>query len=99
MLRSRSFSSFSNNYSFPAVPTALSFNQTSVPAHTDETALYLIGAVAAPIAQALVDQAQLSFSSAAITNVAEDGFDLALKGSLTGTGPLDAQIEFVGGVV
>ncbi|KAH8119480.1 hypothetical protein DFH11DRAFT_1722990 [Phellopilus nigrolimitatus] len=75
--------------------TDLSFNQTNVPALTDNTALYLIGAVAPPIVQSLVDQATLTFTEANITNISNDGFDLALKGSLTGTGPLDAEITFV----
>ena len=28
-------------------------------------------------------------------NISDGGFDLSLKGSLTGTGPFDAQIAFV----
>ena len=36
---------------------------------TDETALYLISVVAAPIVQQLVDQSELSFSAANITSV------------------------------
>ena len=75
--------------------TDLSFNQSSVPATTDDTALYLIGAVAPPIVQALVDQASLTFEEADISNISNEGFDLALKGSLTGTGPLDAELIFV----
>ncbi|KAI5120964.1 hypothetical protein M0805_006636 [Coniferiporia weirii] len=78
--------------------TDLSFNQSNVPAITDDTALYLIGAVAPPIVQGLVDQADLVFTKANITNISSDGFDLALKGSLTGIGPLDAEITFVGPV-
>ncbi|KIY74263.1 hypothetical protein CYLTODRAFT_363931 [Cylindrobasidium torrendii FP15055 ss-10] len=75
-------------------PTDLSFNQSGVKVNTDDTALYLIGAVAGPIAQRLVDQAVLEFTEANITNISDDGFDLALVGSLTDTGPLDALIEF-----
>jgi len=66
---------------------------------TDETALYLIGAVSAPIAQLLVNNAVLQFTEANITNISDDGFDLSLVGSLTGTGPLDALIEFTEPVV
>ena len=29
-----------------------------------------------------------------IRNISDDGFDLSLKGALTGTGPLDAEITF-----
>lgn len=78
---------------------------------TDRTALYLIGAVAGPIAQDLVNGASLSFTEANITsvwasshdviahkqhsNISNDGFDLNLQGSLINVGPLDALIEFV----
>ncbi|RPD70056.1 hypothetical protein L226DRAFT_261105 [Lentinus tigrinus ALCF2SS1-7] len=75
--------------------TDLSFKQNNVDAITDETALYLISVVAPPIVQQLVDQSELKFSAANISNISDDGFDLALKGSLTGTGPFDAQIAFV----
>ncbi|CAL1708136.1 unnamed protein product [Somion occarium] len=79
--------------------TDLSFAQHNVPVNVDDTALFLIGAVAAPIAQHLVDQAELTFSEANITNISDEGFDLALQGSLTGTGPLDALIEFTEPVI
>ncbi|KAF9007982.1 hypothetical protein BDQ17DRAFT_1388900 [Cyathus striatus] len=72
----------------------LLFRQNDVPAVTDKTALFLIGAVAGPVAQHLVDQSILAFTEADITNISNDGFDLALKGSLTNTGPLDALISF-----
>ncbi|KAF8629168.1 hypothetical protein AX17_005753 [Amanita inopinata Kibby_2008] len=76
-------------------PTDLSFQQKGVPAKVDKTALYLIGAVAGPIAQHLVDQAILSFSSAEVTNISDNGFDISLVGSLTNVGPLDALITFI----
>ncbi|KAI0354382.1 hypothetical protein OH77DRAFT_1404952 [Trametes cingulata] len=75
--------------------TELAFKQSNVTAITDRTALYLIGVVAPPIVQHLVDQANLTFNAANITNISDDGFDLSLKGALTGTGPLDAEITFV----
>ncbi|KAF7298203.1 hypothetical protein HMN09_01042200 [Mycena chlorophos] len=74
---------------------SLTFGQNSVPVKTDDTALYLIGAVAAPVAQFLVNQADLAFTEANITNISDQGFDLSLKGSLTNIGPLDAEITFV----
>ncbi|GLB37240.1 putative protein of unknown function (DUF3712) [Lyophyllum shimeji] len=74
--------------------TDLSFEQKGVPAITDKTALYLIGAVAGPVAQHLVDGAVLKFTEANITNISDAGFDLSLVGSLTNSGPLDALIEF-----
>ncbi|RDX40651.1 hypothetical protein OH76DRAFT_1365915 [Lentinus brumalis] len=75
--------------------TDLSFKQNNVNAITDETALYLISVVAPPIVQQLVDQSELKFNAANITNISDEGFDLSLKGSLTGTGPFDAEIAFV----
>ncbi|EIW52711.1 uncharacterized protein TRAVEDRAFT_134842 [Trametes versicolor FP-101664 SS1] len=75
--------------------TNLAFKQSNVTAITDRTALYLIGVVAPPIVQSLVDQANLTFDAANITNLSDGGFDLSLKGALTGTGPLDAEITFV----
>ncbi|KAF8135624.1 hypothetical protein EV363DRAFT_1429344 [Boletus edulis] len=75
--------------------TSLSFLQKGVTAITDKTALYLIGAVAAPVAQDLVNGAVLAFTEANITNISNNGFDLALRGSMTNIGPLDSLIEFV----
>ncbi|KAK7064212.1 hypothetical protein R3P38DRAFT_3165227 [Favolaschia claudopus] len=74
--------------------TPLSFVQNAIPVNTDRTALFLIGAVAGPIAQHLVDGSVLAFNEANITNISEDGFDLSLSGSLTNIGPLDALIDF-----
>ena len=74
--------------------TDLAFNQSGVTAVTDNTALYLIGAVAPPIVQNLVDGALLKFTQANITNLSDGGFDLALVGSLTNIGPLDTKISF-----
>ncbi|KAF5389363.1 hypothetical protein D9757_004389 [Collybiopsis confluens] len=75
--------------------TDLSFAQHNVEAITDDTALYLIGAVAGPVAQHFVDQAELSFTEANITNISDEGFSLSLKGSLLNTGSLDALITFI----
>lgn len=74
--------------------TDLSFDQISIPAMTDKTALFLIGAVAGPVAQHLVDGSTLLFTEANITNISDGGFDLSLAGALTGIGPLDALITF-----
>lgn len=67
--------------------TNLNFNQYNVPAITDRTALYLIGAVAPPIVQRLVDVATLTVREADITDVTDTGFKAFLQGSLLGTGP------------
>lgn len=74
--------------------TDLAFTQSGVTAITDSSALYLVGAVAPPIVQSLVDGADLVFTQANITNLSNEGFDLALAGSLTNIGPLDAKISF-----
>ncbi|KAF9484474.1 hypothetical protein BDN70DRAFT_872495 [Pholiota conissans] len=73
----------------------LTFAQKSVPALVDKTVLFLVGAVAGPVAQHLVDGSILSFSEADLTNLSNEGFDLSLKGSLTNIGPLDALITFI----
>ncbi|KAJ3850500.1 hypothetical protein EV368DRAFT_84496 [Lentinula lateritia] len=74
--------------------TNLAFAQHDVDAITDNTALYLIGAVAGPVAQQFVNNAELSFNQANISDISDEGFSLTLKGSLTNTGPLDASITF-----
>jgi hypothetical protein len=52
--------------------TDLAFVQKNVPAITDDTALFLIGAVAGPVAQDLVNQAVLAFTEANITFAADN---------------------------
>lgn len=74
--------------------TNLNFVQQPVPTQTDRTALYLLGPAGAPIVQNIVDQAVLTVNIANITSVTNTGFDVSLSGSLTGTGPFDALIEF-----
>ena len=78
--------------------TNLNFKQEPVPTDTDDTALYLIGPVGAPIVQNIVDQAQLTFKAATASRLTNDGFHVALDGSLVNTGPFDAVIEFPEGV-
>lgn len=50
-----------------AYQTGLAFKQFNVPAITDRTALFLIGVVAPPVVQMLVNSAVLSFEMANIT--------------------------------
>ncbi|WFD23341.1 hypothetical protein MEQU1_002030 [Malassezia equina] len=78
--------------------TNLNFVQKPVPTDTDNSVLYLIGPVGAPIVQNLVDQATLTFQVANVSQLTNNGFHLNLKGSLLKTGPFDAQIEFPDGV-
>ncbi|KAE8229507.1 hypothetical protein CF326_g5523 [Tilletia indica] len=75
--------------------TSLSFTQKDTPTKTDETALRLIGLVAPPIVQKIVDQTQLSFSLANATDLTDDGFAVSLQGSVNDSGPFDAFIEFL----
>ncbi|KAF8891683.1 hypothetical protein BD779DRAFT_1661547 [Infundibulicybe gibba] len=58
------------------IATDLAFDQKGVPAVTDKTSLFLIGAVAAPITQRLVDGSILAFNEANIT-VTWEGHDIA----------------------
>ncbi|CDR88214.1 uncharacterized protein SPSC_03875 [Sporisorium scitamineum] len=74
--------------------TNLNFVQQPVPTETDRTALYLLGPAGAPIVQNIVNEAVLTVDIANITSVTNSGFDVSLSGSLTGTGPFDALIEF-----
>lgn len=53
--------------------------------YTDQTLLYLIGAVGKPIVQNIVDQATLSFANGNITQVTSQGFQVALQGQLLNT--------------
>ncbi|KAL9935874.1 hypothetical protein V8E36_005451 [Tilletia maclaganii] len=74
--------------------TSLSFTQRGTPTKTDDTALRLIGLVAPPIVQQIVDQTQLSFNTANATDLTDDGFTVSLQGSVSDSGPFDASIEF-----
>ncbi|KAK0556496.1 hypothetical protein OC844_005834 [Tilletia horrida] len=74
--------------------TSLSFTQKNTPTTTDETALRLIGLVAPPIVQQIVDQTQLSFNLANATDLTDEGFTVSLQGSVSDSGPFDAFIEF-----
>ncbi|GAB5591805.1 hypothetical protein Unana1_06705 [Umbelopsis nana] len=68
--------------------------QTNVPTKTDNTITYLIPVVGQPIVQSIINQAQLKFSSAMLSQATDSGFTVQLSGTLTGTGPFDATIAF-----
>lgn len=74
--------------------TQLNFVQKPVPVITDESALNLVGIVAAPLLQILIDQATLSVSVANATSLTNEGFHLSLQGNLQAKIPVDAYIEF-----
>ncbi|KAH8925300.1 hypothetical protein BT69DRAFT_1216651 [Atractiella rhizophila] len=75
--------------------TDLDFVQHNVSAVTvDDTALYLVGIVGAPLVQALVDQSTLQFSQANISQVTDDGFQVDSCSHSCCSGPFDALISF-----
>ena len=78
--------------------TGMDIIQEPVAINTDRTALYLVAVVGKPLVQSIVKQAELSFSTANISRVTDDGFHLKLQGKLLNTGPFDAYISFPEGV-
>ncbi|KAF8926111.1 hypothetical protein BGZ58_000180 [Dissophora ornata] len=78
-------------------PTSLTLVQNGVPTVTDDTILKLLPIVGTPIAQAIVDQATLSFTSVMINNPAETDFTTNINGLIANTGPFDAEISFPSG--
>ncbi|SCV70806.1 BQ2448_3568 [Microbotryum intermedium] len=78
--------------------TGLDFVQNQVPTVLDDSVLYLTGILGAPIVANIVAQAELAFSSGEVDNITDNGFSVALKGSLTNAGPFDALISFPEGV-
>ncbi|KAI1301122.1 hypothetical protein EDD11_005812 [Mortierella claussenii] len=77
--------------------TSLTLQQLGVPTVTDDTILKLLPIVGTPIAQAIVDQATLSFSSVMINSPAETDFTTNINGLIANTGPFDAEISFPSG--
>ncbi|KAG0211539.1 hypothetical protein BGX28_007763 [Mortierella sp. GBA30] len=74
--------------------TSMTLTQLAVPTTTDDTILQLLPIVGTPIAQAIVDQAILSFQSIMINNPAETSFTTNINGLISQTGPFDSQIAF-----
>ncbi|KAF9173783.1 hypothetical protein BGX21_007855 [Mortierella sp. AD011] len=77
--------------------TSLTLTQTGVPTATDDTILKLIPIVGTPIAQAIVNQAVLSFSALMINSPSETDFTTNINGLIANTGPFDADIGFSDG--
>ncbi|KAF9992742.1 hypothetical protein BGZ80_003570 [Entomortierella chlamydospora] len=77
--------------------TSLTLTQAGVPTSTDDTILKLIPIVGTPIAQAIVNQAVLSFTSLMINSPAETDFTTNINGLIANTGPFDADIAFSDG--
>ncbi|KAG0249998.1 hypothetical protein BGZ95_007341, partial [Linnemannia exigua] len=70
------------------------YTQTGVPTGTDVTILKLIPVVGTPIAQLLVNGSALAFDAIVINAPTETSFTTEIKGAITKTGPLDAEIAF-----
>ena len=75
------------------------YTQTGVSTTTDPSILKLIAIVGTPIAQVLVDGSALKFDAIQILAPTETNFQTSIKGAITNTGPLDAQIVFPNPVV
>ncbi|GJJ70156.1 hypothetical protein EMPS_02505 [Entomortierella parvispora] len=75
------------------------YTQTGVSTTTDQTILKLIAIVGTPIAQILVDGSALKFDAIQILAPTETSFQTSIKGAISNTGPLDAQIVFPNPVV
>lgn len=74
--------------------TNLNFVQKSVPTSLDKSVLNLVGLLGKTIVSNIVTGAALSFTGGTVTNVTDNGFSVALVGSLLNAGPFDALIEF-----
>ncbi|KAF9918401.1 hypothetical protein BX616_008961 [Lobosporangium transversale] len=78
-------------------PTSLTLTQNGVPTLTDDTIMKLLPIVGTPIAQAIVDQATLSFTSVMINSPAETDFTTNINGLIANAGPFDSEISFPSG--
>ncbi|BGP44010.1 hypothetical protein JCM10449v2_008067 [Rhodotorula kratochvilovae] len=78
--------------------TALNFVQRGVPTVLDDSVLYLTGLLGRTIVAHIVDEATLTFTGGNVTDITDNGFKVALTGSLLNAGPFDALIEFPEGV-
>ncbi|KAL0075855.1 hypothetical protein J3Q64DRAFT_1811555 [Phycomyces blakesleeanus] len=74
--------------------TALAFSQPNVITTVDDTIAILIPIVGQPIVQQIVDGAALGFDSIVMSAPTDTGFKVQMKGSITGTGPMQAAISF-----
>ncbi|KAI9255982.1 hypothetical protein BY458DRAFT_558480 [Sporodiniella umbellata] len=72
----------------------LSFSQNSVAVSTDSTVLQLIPIVGQKIVQQIVDGAILGFETIIVSAPTDGSFTVQMKGSITKSGPMDADISF-----
>ncbi|KAG0042499.1 hypothetical protein BGZ83_000392 [Gryganskiella cystojenkinii] len=75
------------------------YTQTGVTTNTDQTILKLLPIVGTPIAQILVDASSLAFDAITIQGPTDTSFHTDIKGMISNTGPMDAQISFPNPVV
>lgn len=75
----------------------LTFAQRNVPTYLDDSVLYLTGLLGRTIVANIVEGAVLAFNGGNVTDITDDGFKVALTGSLTNAGPFDALISFPNG--
>ncbi|OZJ03376.1 hypothetical protein BZG36_04495 [Bifiguratus adelaidae] len=83
-----------SNIEIGAYQTTLSYQQQNVPTKTDPTIANLIPVVGQPLVQSIVNQSKLSFSTIVLSSPTENSFNVQMKGTITNTGPLTAQIAF-----
>lgn len=76
------------------VNDGMAFAQSNVVCSTDDSVAKLIPIVGQPIVQAIINAAELSFSSVIISNPTESNFQVQMNGQITGTGPFSATIGF-----
>ncbi|CAO3693098.1 unnamed protein product [Umbelopsis ramanniana] len=72
----------------------MAFAQNDVVCSTDDSIAKLIPIVGQPIVQAIINAAELSFSSVVISNPTDTNFQVLMNGQITGTGPFSATISF-----
>ncbi|KAG0174915.1 hypothetical protein DFQ28_003660 [Apophysomyces sp. BC1034] len=72
----------------------LQFAQSNVATATDDTVTRLIPIVGQPIVQQIVEGAKLAFDSIVLSAPTDSSFKVQMKGSITNTGPMAAQISF-----
>ncbi|KAH8553870.1 hypothetical protein BGW37DRAFT_482570 [Umbelopsis sp. PMI_123] len=70
------------------------FAQNNVVCTTDDSIAKLIPIVGQPIVQAIINAAELSFTSVIISNPTDSNFQVLMNGQITGTGPFSATISF-----
>ncbi|CAO3627243.1 unnamed protein product [Cunninghamella blakesleeana] len=74
--------------------TNLAFSQNAVQIKADNTVTRLIPIVGQPIVQQIVNGAELAFTTLVLSDPTNNNAKVQMKGSITKTGPMDADISF-----